>query len=216
MLKIENLYAGYDPKNPILKGLSLQIAAGDTVGILGRNGSGKSTLAKALIGQVPYIKGEILLEGKQIVGLPSYKIAQMGVGFFFQGGRVFSNLTVHENLVFAGQGLSKKEFVKRNEELSGLFELLQKNERTKLKASYLSGGEKHQLAMAMVLVQKPKFLILDEPSAGLSPANQGAIYKTLERVRQERKTTIMVIEQNVIFAKTFAVNVYLLNEGKFR
>lgn len=213
MLIIKNLYAGYTKDNPILKGIDLTVDKGQVVGILGRNGSGKSTLAKAICGLVSHTKGDILFEGRQLLGLPSCKVANLGVGYFQQGGRVFPSLTVMENLLFTARHLKQNERKIRLKKLKGWFELLQKDERTRLKSSYLSGGEKHQLALAMVLLQKPIFLILDEPSAGLSPANQTAIYDIMNRIRQEENLTMIVIEQNVSLINTFTHNRVIIMNG---
>ncbi len=107
----------------------------------------------------------------------------------------YSSLTVLENLNFTARHMKQNERKIRLEELKEWFELLQKEDRTRLKSSYLSGCEKHQLALAMVLLQKPRFLILDEPSAGLSPANSNVIYDILNKIRQEENLTMMVIER---------------------
>lgn len=215
MLIIKNLYAGYTKDNPILKGIDLTVDKGQVVGILGRNGSGKSTLAKAICGLVAHTKGDILFEGRQLMGLPSCKVANLGMGYFQQGGRVFPSLTVLENLNFTARYIKQNERKIRLEELKVWFELLQKDYRTRLKSSYLSGGEKHQLALAMVLLQKPRFLILDEPSAGLSPANQTAIYDILKKIRKEENLTMMVIEQNVELANKFIDSKQILDTGVF-
>jgi ABC-type branched-subunit amino acid transport system ATPase component len=214
MLIIRNLYAGYKKDSSIINGLNLHITKGKAVGILGRNGSGKSTLAKAICGLVPFTKGDILLEGKSIVGLSSFQIARLGVGFFQQGGRVFPNLSVYENIVFAAGSLSKKEIEIRLDEIGAWFKFLLKTDRLKLNASYLSGGEKHQLALAMVMIQKPKFLILDEPSAGLSPSNQKTIYQILQGIKESTKTTLLIIEQNKLIVKDFCDELVLLKCGK--
>jgi ABC-type branched-subunit amino acid transport system ATPase component len=211
MLKISNLYAGYTKGNPILKGIDLDIDKGDIVGILGRNGSGKSTLAKAVCGLTPYINGEIVFDSVHITGRQPYEIASLGIGFFQQGGCIFPNLTVEENLTFAVANHNKN---KKINDLGDYFEIFKNPERLKLKASYLSGGEKHQLALAMVLIQEPKFLILDEPSAGLSPNNQKAIYTILKNIK-EFNITMLIIEQNVELVKSFAKRSLQLINGKF-
>jgi branched-chain amino acid transport system ATP-binding protein len=210
MLKIKNLYAGYTKGNAILKGIHLNIKNDEVVGILGRNGSGKSTLAKSICGMVPNIDGDILLNGDSIIGLSSYEIAKKGIGFFQQGGRVFQNLSIEENLYFAIGAINSSERRERINELSNLFELLKKSDRLKLKASYLSGGEKHQLSLAMILIQKPKFLILDEPSAGLSPSNAVSLYEAL--FSNKRNTTTLLIEQNVPIAKQYCQKLIKMEE----
>lgn len=213
MLTISNLYAGYTKDNPILKGINLTVAVGEVIGILGRNGSGKSTLAKAICGLVPHMEGEILLDGTPINGMTTYSIAKLGIGFSQQGGRVFPNLSVYENIAFAAGSLSKKEMDARLQEISVWFELLQKADRLKLNASYLSGGEKHQLALAMVLIQKPKFLILDEPSAGLSPVNQFSIFELLKNLLGSTGIPALIIEQNMHIPQEFCDEIVVLQNG---
>lgn len=216
MLNITNLHAGYSKNNLVLNGVSLSVEPGEVVGILGKNGCGKSTLAKAICGILPYVKeGNILFEGRSLLNMTTYEIIACGVGYFQQGGRIFPNLNGYENLAFSAGRLKKPEAEKRTKELSEWIDLLKNSDRLKLKSSYLSGGEKHQLALAMVLIQEPGFLILDEPSAGLSPGNQKAIYGILDNIRHEMKTTMMLIEQNVQLAKEFTENISVLKNGKF-
>lgn len=215
MLSISNLYAGYTKENPILKGINLTVEDGEVIGILGRNGSGKSTLAKAICGLVPFMEGEILLDGTPINGLTTYAIAKLGIGFSQQGGRVFPNLSVYENIAFAAGSLGKKEIDTRIQEISVWFELFQKTDRLKLNASYLSGGEKHQLALAMVLIQKPKFLILDEPSAGLSPMNAKSIYQVVNKFIGQHHTKVLLIEQKIGMAFENSNRISFLENGSF-
>lgn len=129
-----------------------------------------------------------------------------------QGGRIFPNLTTEENLIFASGGLNKKDYSERLEKIKTYFELFN-NGRMNLQASYLSGGEQHQLALAMVLMNKPKFLILDEPSAGLSPANVKSLYNALYKIKENEVKSILIIEQNVNAAIEFSNRVVLLQEG---
>jgi ABC-type branched-subunit amino acid transport system ATPase component len=215
MLKINNLYAGYEKQNPILKGIALTLKEGQAIAILGRNGSGKSTLAKAICGMVPHVTGDIHLKGTPISGLQTYEIARLGIGFFQQGGRIFPNMSVAENLYLPVNTIAYNHGRMPFSQLEDYFELLRKKERRKLKASYLSGGEKHQLALAMVLIQNPRFLILDEPSAGLSPGNQKAIYDILTHIRSTTQVTMLIIEQNVELAKGFCgSNFRIVQDGK--
>ncbi len=212
MLELKNLFAGYTKNNDILKGIDLSVNDNEVAAIIGQNGSGKSTLAKSIMGMVPYIHGEILFEGNSLNKKTSAQISDLGIGFFMQGGRIFSNLTVEENLDFAGSLLSKNEIIKRKNEVKGYFELLKNNSRNKLKASYLSGGEQQQLALAMVLMRKPKLLILDEPSAGLSPSNVEKIFEILKEIKKYVKN-ILLIEQNITSSIAFSHRVLLVQEG---
>ena len=127
---------------------------------------------------------------------------------------IFPHLNVEESLTFAGMGLPKKELRIRKEEVTSYFDLFKDtgNGRLKMEASYLSGGEQHQLALAMVLMKKPKLLILDEPSAGLSPGNVKQLYKILEKIK-EKKMSILLIEQNVQIAYNFSDKLVLLEKG---
>jgi len=213
MLELKNISAGYTKENMILKGINMTVSDNEVVAIVGQNGSGKSTLAKSVLNLVPYIEGEIKFNDENISKKDTAVISKKGVGFFMQGGRIFPNLTVEENLIFAGRDLNKKGYAERINTIKTYFELFN-NGRMGLQASYLSGGEQHQLALAMVLMQKPKFLILDEPSAGLSPANVKSLYKTLFRIKENEVKSILIIEQNVNAAIEFSNCVVLLQEGK--
>ena len=216
MLILESLYAGYEEKAPILKGIDLHLLKGEAVAILGKNGAGKSTLAKAILNIVPYVSGHITFEGKSLNGLDTYEISRKHIGMFIQGGRIFPNLTVHENLNFASQCngavLNKSNIYDHIEKfcLSGVFD----ESRLRLKASYLGGGEQHLLALLMILLQEPSLLILDEPSAGLSPANIVQMYDFLTLIRNSKNITFLIIEQNVSFAVKFSDRAVLLQEGK--
>lgn len=215
MLIIKDLYAGYTWENPTLKGINLTVDDGEVVGILGRNGSGKSTLAKAICGMVPCVKGEILLNGKSLNGLSTHNIIQLGVGLFQQGGRIFPNLTTQENMFFALDKRKSKERQQIINELGRRFEIFRKPDRLMLKASYLSGGEKHQLALAMIIVQKPQFLILDEPSAGLSPGNANEVYRILYPMFKNTGLSCLLIEQNPTFTVKFCQRIMSIREGIF-
>lgn len=212
MLKLENITAGYTKENMILKVINLSVSDNEVVAIVGQNGSGKSTLAKSVMNLVPYIEGKIAFNGDEISKKDTAVISKYGIGFFMQGGRLFNNLTVEENLIFANGDMNKKDFAERLNELKTYFELF-KNSRMNLQASYLSGGEQHQLALAMVLMSKPKFLILDEPSAGLSPANVRSLYTALNKIKENEIKSMIVIEQNVNAAIEFCNRVLLLQEG---
>ncbi|MFZ4520237.1 MAG: ABC transporter ATP-binding protein [Bacteroidales bacterium] len=212
MLKINKLAASYTKNNPILKGINLEVNEGEAVAVLGKNGCGKSTLAKAIFNLIPFIEGEITFSGLDITRFSTHNISKQGIGFFFQGGRVFPNLTVEENLIFAMQN-KRNEKAKRIKEIVEYFELLKSNHRMNLKASYLSGGEKHQLALAMVLMPRPRFLILDELSAGLSPMNIKTIYEVLQQVKKDENLGLLLIEQNVSVAIENSDRVVLMQSG---
>ena len=216
MLKLENIYGGYAENISILKEINLIVNQNETVAIVGQNGAGKSTLAKAIINMIPFISGNIYFKGENIRNKSTQEIINSGLNFFMQGGRIFPHLTVEENLNFAGMSLTKKEFLKQKEEIKLYFDIFKnsQNGRSSLEASYLSGGEQHQLALAMVVMKNPDFLILDEPSAGLSPGNVKKLYDILSKIKENRKISILLIEQNVQFAYKFSDRVTLLKQGK--
>lgn len=216
MLKLENIYGGYRENISILKAINLTVNENETVAIVGQNGAGKSTLAKAIINMIPFISGSIYFKGENIRKKSTQKIINSGLNFFMQGGRIFPHLTVEENLNFAGMYLPKRDFQKQKKEIKSYFDLFKnsQNGRSSLKASYLSGGEQHQLALAMVIMKKPDFLILDEPSAGLSPTNVKSLYNALYKIKENEVKSILIIEQNVNAAIEFSDQVVLLKEGK--
>jgi ABC-type branched-subunit amino acid transport system ATPase component len=213
MLKLENIHGGYRANHSILNGIHLSIAPNETMAIIGQNGAGKSTLAKAILGMLPYCSGSISFNGKSINNKNTIDIIQQGIAYFMQGGRLFPHLTVKENLVFAGRGQNKMNYNNNLSRLKQYFDLIENNNKFELEASYLSGGEKHQLAMAMILINSPRFLILDEVSAGLAPQNTEKIYEVLEQIRREQEVTILLIEQNVDKAVAFSNRVALLKNG---
>jgi len=216
MLKIEELYGGYTKEASILKAINLQVNENETVAIVGQNGAGKSTLAKAIINMIPFVSGNVYFKVQNIVKTSTTVIINSGLHYLMQGGKIFPHLTVEENLNFAGISLSKKEILSRKEKVKSYFDLFKnsQNGRSSLEASFLSGGEQHQLALAMVMMKNPEFLILDEPSAGLSPGNVKKLYESLSKIKEKRKFSILLIEQNVQFAYKFSDRVTLLKQGK--
>nr|NQU93459.1 ATP-binding cassette domain-containing protein [Bacteroidota bacterium] len=197
MLELQNIQAGYRKGHWIIDGINLTVGKGETLGVIGKNGSGKSTLAKAIMNMAPQREGQILFNGKNITRYTTPKITKEGIGYFMQGGEVFPNLTTRDNLVFAGREQKKHDFTARLKQVKSYIAFLRHEDKLNLKASYLSGGEKHQLALAMVLIQNPTFIILDEPSAGLSMSNVKLLYETLDKIRQAEEMTLLVIEQNL-------------------
>lgn len=215
MLELFNIFAGYSKENYVLKGVNLTLYENEVIGIIGQNGSGKSTLAKTIMNLVPYRTGEILFNGKIISENSPDVIARNGIGFFIQGGRIFPNLTIEENLNIAVGRFNKDEKIKRIRDLADVFNFFN-NRKLNITASYLSGGEQHQLALAMILINKPQILILDEPSAGLSPVNAKLLFKALNNFRQKNRTAILLIEQNVIMAFENSDQIKFLENGNFK
>jgi branched-chain amino acid transport system ATP-binding protein len=211
-LRVEALEAGYEPGLPIVRGASLTVAAGEIVAILGPNGAGKSTLVKAIAGLLPVSGGSVWLGERDITRVAAHKLGALGLGFVPQTENVFTNLSVAENLELAA-ALQK---VQSRERLPALYELFPDLARQrKLLAARLSGGQRQMLAMARALVRMPQVLMLDEPSAGLSPRLVGEVFAKLREIRAGG-VTIVLVEQNVKAALAIADRAAVLVEGRER
>jgi branched-chain amino acid transport system ATP-binding protein len=189
---VDNVHAGYLPGVNILNGCSLVANQGELIGIIGPNGAGKSTLLKAIFGQVNVREGSITLEGDDITGLRANKLVARGVGFIPQTNNVFPTLTIEENLQM-GLYQRPSAYKERLEFVTGIFAELGK--RLKQRAGSLSGGERQMVAMSRALMMDPKVLLLDEPSAGLSPVRQDEAFIRVSEINKAGVTCIMV-EQN--------------------
>lgn len=214
ILKINNLWGGYQEGVDILRGISLEVQQGEAMGIIGLNGSGKSTFGKAIMNMIPFRKGEIFFEGKDITSLSTSQLSHRGISIMQQGGKVFGNLSVWENLQLAAQG-NKVQSLMSSVQLAELIPLLQrpKKELQHLMADKLSGGQKHQLSLAMTLASNPRLVILDEPSAGLSPKAVEEMYEMLSAVRERLGVTIILIEQNIAKAVEFCYRSIMIGQG---
>jgi ABC-type branched-subunit amino acid transport system ATPase component len=210
ILKINNLWGGYQEGVDILRGISMEVRQGEAVGIIGLNGSGKSTFGKAIMNMIPIRKGEILFEGENITTLSTSELSHRGISIMQQGGKVFRNLSVWDNLQLAGQG--------RFTQLAELIPLLQrpKKDLQHLMADKLSGGQKHQLSLAMTLATNPRLVILDEPSAGLSPIAVEEMYQMLSATKDKLDITIILIEQNIAKAVYYCDKTCLLQQGMIK
>ena len=182
------------------------------VGVLGLNGSGKSTLGKAVMNMIPRREGEIRFCGKSITSLTTHELAMQGIAIMQQGGQVFTTMSVWENLQLAFGDKKNDEYVAVLKEILPLLSR-PKKELQRTMADKLSGGQRHQLALAMTLARRPKLAILDEPSAGLSPKSVEEMYKILQQVRERLGVTILLIEQNIAKAIDFCDRSILLSQG---
>ncbi|KAA9157230.1 ABC transporter ATP-binding protein, partial [Microbacterium lushaniae] len=207
---IDDVHAGYLPGVNILNGCSLTASQGELVGIIGPNGAGKSTLLKAIFGQVNVRSGKILLEGEDITGLKANKLVGRGVGFIPQNNNVFPSLTIEENLQM-GLYQRPKAYQERLEFVTGIFAELGK--RLKQRAGSLSGGERQMVAMSRALMMDPKVLLLDEPSAGLSPVRQDEAFIRVSEINRAGVTCIMV-EQNARRCLQICDRGYVLDQGR--
>ncbi|WP_062522198.1 ABC transporter ATP-binding protein [Demequina silvatica] len=209
ILDADNLIAGYLPGINILNGCSMEVKEGELIGIIGPNGAGKSTFLKALFGLVPVRDGSVTLGGEDITNLRADELVKRGVGFVPQTNNVFPSLTIEENLEM-GAYQAHKNFKKQLARIGDLFPVLiqRKNQR----AGSLSGGERQMVAMARALMMDPHVLLLDEPSAGLSPARQD---ETFVRTREINKTgvTVIMVEQNARRCLQICDRGYVLDQG---
>jgi len=210
VIEAREIVAGYVPEVNILNGCDLSVAPGEFVGIIGPNGAGKSTLLKAILGMVAVTSGTILLNGDDITGQQAHKLVQRGVGFVPQTRNVFPSLTVRENLEM-GCFLAPKRFDERYEVVSGLFPRLA--QRASQRAGSLSGGERQMVAMGRALMLDPLLLLLDEPSAGLSPMLQDEVFMRCKLIN-DHGVAFLMVEQNARRCLQVCHRAYVLDQGR--
>lgn len=209
VIEAKAVHAGYLPGVNILNGCNLVANEGELIGVIGPNGAGKSTLLKAIFGQVDVREGGIFLKGDDITGLKANKLVAKGVGFVPQNNNVFPSLSIEENLQM-GVFQQPDMFEEGLELVTGLFKEL--GTRLKQRAGSLSGGERQMVAMGRALMMKPSVLLLDEPSAGLSPVRQDEAFIRVSEINQAGVTTIMV-EQNARRCLQICDRGYVLDQG---
>jgi len=210
VVKVDSLVAGYLPGVNILNGCNLEARQGELIGIIGPNGAGKSTLLKAIFGQSKVRDGAIYLNGEDITGMKADKLVARGVGYVPQNNNVFPSLTIEENLQM-GVYQQPDKYDEGLDLVVGLFEELGK--RLKQRAGSLSGGERQMEAMGRALMMNPSVLLLDEPSAGLSPVRQDEAFLRVSDINKAGVTTIMV-EQNARRCLQICDRGYVLDQGK--
>jgi branched-chain amino acid transport system ATP-binding protein len=195
----------------VLFGMSLQIAPGEMVTLMGRNGMGKTTTVRSIMGLTQARAGTIRFAGKQIRGLPSYRVAKLGVGLVPEGRQIFPNLSVRENLVATAANRAGAAQPWTLQKICALFPRL--SERLGNMGSQLSGGEQQMLAVGRALMTNPQLLILDEATEGLAPLIRAEIWQCLTRLRQEGQS-ILVIDKNVEALIRIADRHYLIERGR--
>lgn len=205
MLTVRDLKAGYG-RTPVLHGLSLDLAPGEIVALLGRNGCGRSTLAKALMGQLP-ATGQVRWQGRELLGLAPHEIARLGLGHVPEGRDVFPTLTVHQNLQL---GLKRGAPEALLDQAYALFPALAQRRHTA--GGVLSGGEQQMLSLARALMGQPQLLIVDEPAEGLAPQLVQVLGQALGRLR-EQGVGILLIEQKLGLVRRVADRVLLMGRG---
>lgn len=210
LVEAKGLIAGYLPGVNILNGCDLYANEGELVGIIGPNGAGKSTLLKALFGLVKVREGSVTLKGTEITNKRADELVKLGIGFVPQTNNVFPSLTIQGNLEI-GAFQSMDKFQERADYVMELFPTLAK--RRTQKAGSLSGGERQMVAMARALMMNPSVLLLDEPSAGLSPALQDEVFILVRKINQTG-VTVIIVEQNARRCLQIVDRGYVLDQGK--
>jgi len=210
VLKVDAIHTYYG-QIEALKGITIHVEEGEIVTLIGANGAGKSTTLKTISGQLVPRKGDIVFEGKSIVGVPAHLVAAMNVVQVPEGRRIFAGMTVLENLEM-GAYLRKDNEIQ--DDMDHVFDLFPRlKERRTQKGGTLSGGEQQMLAMGRGLMARPRLLMLDEPSMGLAPVIVDLIFETIKKLNEEGKT-ILLVEQNAAKALTVANRGYVLETGK--
>ena len=211
MLRLENIHTYYG-KSHILHGVCLEVGENSEVALAGRNGVGKTTTIRSITGFTPPREGAITFEGVDIAGLPPYQIGRMGITLAPQGRRIFPSLTVRENLAVAAFNNSKSSRSSNLEKIFSLFPILRK--RSHLRAKTLSGGEMQMLAIGRALMGDPKLLLMDEPTEGLAPLLIQEIKQVILTIKSEKRTSILLVEQNFPLILEVADYVYVMSKGK--
>ncbi|MEM2926712.1 MAG: ABC transporter ATP-binding protein [Candidatus Bathyarchaeia archaeon] len=211
IIEVRDLVAGYG-KLQVLQGISISLGDGEIVSLIGPNGSGKSTLIKSIVGLAKVFSGQILYKGVDILGLRTDRLARLGIGYVPQLSSIFLSLSVEENLEMGAYARSESRSLRDDmEAIYSLFPELKG--RRKERAENLSGGERQMLALARALMGRPKVLLLDEPTASLSPKATASIFQCLQRIR-DSGTPILIAEQNALKALESSDRCYLLVAGK--
>ena len=211
MLEIKDLYVRYGMIEAI-KGISFEVRDGEIVTLIGSNGAGKTTTMHAISGLLKPASGSIKLDGVELTKTANHKIVSMGLAQVPEGRRVFAQQTVEENLLLGSYARKDKDGIQKD--LDHVYQLFPRLlERKKQPAGTLSGGEQQMLAMARALMSRPKILLMDEPSMGLSPLLVKEIFRIIQDINKEG-TTILLVEQNAKMALAIADRAYVLETGK--
>lgn len=210
MLQVQSLEVRYGAVR-VLRGVSLVVAQGQIVALLGANGAGKSTTLRAISGLAPVTAGRVLLHGEDLLGLSPHAVVRRGVAMCPEGRRLFPNLTVLENLLLGGYGRDKSS---RSEDLKWILSAFPRlEERLHQRAGTLSGGEQQMVALGRALMSRPRLILLDEPSLGLAPLLVQEVFRIIREINR-RGATILLVEQNAHAALDIAHHAYVLENGR--
>ena len=210
LLDVVDLHARYGDSH-VLRGVTVAIRAGRSLGLLGRNGMGKTTMMRSLIGQLPIWRGSIKLNGREISPLPPERRAQTGIGYIPQGREVFPRMTVEENLSI-GEMINRSSSRRLYDVVYGYFPILA--ERRRQAAGTMSGGQQQQLAIGRALIGNPDLLLLDEPSEGIQPTIVEDIARVMLTINKELGTTILFVEQNLDMIMAMTQRCYVMDKGR--
>ncbi len=211
LLDVDALVTGYGKKQ-VVNGVGVDVGQGEIVALIGHNGAGKSTLLKAIFGLLPVWKGSVFLDGKQLESPTPRELLRSGVAFVPQGNRVFTDLSVRENLEMGG--VTVRDKCELNEGIERVFTLFPAlKPRLRQRAGTLSGGEKQMLSLANALVLKPRVLLLDEPSLGLAPPLVSEALARIREIAEDKRVAVLIVEQKVREVLRIAQRVYVLRSG---
>jgi branched-chain amino acid transport system ATP-binding protein len=209
MLSVQEIHTYYGLAH-ILQGVSLEVGVGEIVALLGRNGAGKSTTLKSIVGLTPPRRGAVQFEGRDLVGVPTHRIARLGIGYVPEERRIFPDLSVLENLKVA---MLAHRLDDPAGMLDGMFAMFPRlRERIGQAGRSLSGGEQQMLALARALISQPRLMLIDEPTQGLAPNLVTSIAGSLIRIK-ERGLAVLLVEQNARIALEVADRVYVIDQG---
>jgi len=211
MLKVSGVHAFYG-NIEALRGVDLEIAAGEIVTLIGANGAGKSTLLMTLCGRPRAARGQILFEGRDITGLQTYEIVRLGIAHAPEGRRIFPRMTVLENLQMGASVVNPALFDNDIARVFTMFPIL--GQRQSQRGGTLSGGEQQMLAIARALMSRPRLLLLDEPSLGLAPLVVRQIFEAIREINERQNMTVFLVEQNAHHALRLADRGYVMQTGR--
>jgi branched-chain amino acid transport system ATP-binding protein len=210
MISIQNLRAGYG-RIEVLRGIDLDVATSQIACVIGANGAGKTTLLMTICGCVPAISGSVVFEGEDITHVPTFELTKRGIALVPEGRRIFARMSVLENLQIGAFAVEPAHFASDLEFVLSLFPVLK--ERLRQFGGTLSGGEQQMLSIGRALMSRPRLLLLDEPSLGLAPILVRQVFDMIRTINREKKTTILLIEQNAFQALLLATKGFVMVNG---
>ena len=212
MLELKGVHNYYADLH-VIKGVDIQVSEGEIIALFGPNGHGKSTLLKTICGLHPARGGTVYFKGRDISSAPAHQIVESGIAYIPEERHLFGEMTVYENLVMGAYNRRARLHLEGN--LASVFEIFPRlAERRNQITSTMSGGESRMVAVARGLMSEPSLLLVDEPSIGLSPAMREVVFQSLERINQEKKITILIVEQEIRDALKLSERIYMMKKGE--